>query len=135
MCTHFTTSVMSVLSCRYVDPVMATGWHMLLGGMPLLALSIAREGPELGPRLQQLTGAYVMQIITFSAFKWLEATCRIHLACMSCNGSVIICRYTDVGSCLLAPKFGSDVLAAWQSVSLLIVHWNLKRSREMHHGF
>lgn len=43
---------------RYVDPVMATGWHMLLGGLPLLALSVAREGEELGPRLQQLTGEY-----------------------------------------------------------------------------
>jgi len=29
-----------------VDPVMATGWHMLLGGVPLLALSLARE-PQL----------------------------------------------------------------------------------------
>jgi drug/metabolite transporter (DMT)-like permease len=29
-----------------VDPVMATGWHMVLGGAPLLALSLARE-PEL----------------------------------------------------------------------------------------
>ena len=42
--------------CRYVDPVMATGWHMLLGGLPLMALSIAKEGQDLGPRLQQLTG-------------------------------------------------------------------------------
>ena len=35
---------------------MATGWHMLLGGLPLAALSLAREGSELAPRLQQLTG-------------------------------------------------------------------------------
>ncbi|KAL3145839.1 hypothetical protein ABBQ38_015211 [Trebouxia sp. C0009 RCD-2024] len=41
---------------KYVDPVMATGWHMLLGGLPLAALSLAKEGSELGPRLQQLTG-------------------------------------------------------------------------------
>jgi len=25
--------------CRYVDPVVATGWHMVLGGLPLLGLS------------------------------------------------------------------------------------------------
>jgi drug/metabolite transporter (DMT)-like permease len=25
--------------CRYADPVMATGWHMLLGGIPLFVLS------------------------------------------------------------------------------------------------
>lgn len=35
---------------------MATGWHMLLGGVPLLALSIAKEGDQLGFNLQQLTG-------------------------------------------------------------------------------
>ncbi len=29
--------------CRYVDPVVATGWHMILGGLPLLALSAATE--------------------------------------------------------------------------------------------
>ena len=28
---------------RYVDPVMATGWHMLLGGIPLLAASVLWE--------------------------------------------------------------------------------------------
>lgn len=32
--------------CKYVDPVMATGWHMALGGVPLLAYSLATE-PEL----------------------------------------------------------------------------------------
>jgi drug/metabolite transporter (DMT)-like permease len=25
--------------CRYADPVMATGWHMILGGIPLFVLS------------------------------------------------------------------------------------------------
>ena len=35
---------------------MATGWHMVLGGLPLLALSVAQEGPELSTRLPQLTG-------------------------------------------------------------------------------
>ncbi|HEY9688606.1 MAG TPA: DMT family transporter, partial [Coleofasciculaceae cyanobacterium] len=28
---------------RYVDPVVATGWHMILGGMPLFGLSAALE--------------------------------------------------------------------------------------------
>ena len=32
------------------DPVMATGWHMILGGLPLLALSAVRE-PDALPRL------------------------------------------------------------------------------------
>ena len=29
--------------CKYVDPVMATGWHMVLGGVPLMAYSLATE--------------------------------------------------------------------------------------------
>jgi drug/metabolite transporter (DMT)-like permease len=29
--------------CRYVDPVVATGWHMILGGLPLLFLSTQFE--------------------------------------------------------------------------------------------
>lgn len=29
--------------CKYVDPVMATGWHMAIGGVPLLAYSLVTE--------------------------------------------------------------------------------------------
>lgn len=32
--------------CRYVDPVVATGWHMILGGLPLFALSAASESQQ-----------------------------------------------------------------------------------------
>ena len=35
---------------RVCDPVMATGWHPLLGGVPLLGLSVVRE-PETWARL------------------------------------------------------------------------------------
>jgi hypothetical protein len=35
---------------------MATGWHMVLGSLPLLAVSAAREGPELATHLSQLNG-------------------------------------------------------------------------------
>ena len=35
---------------RVCDPVMATGWHLLLGGVPLLGLSVVRE-PETWARL------------------------------------------------------------------------------------
>lgn len=41
---------------KYCDPVMATGWHMVLGSLPLIALSAAQEGPELTARLSGLTG-------------------------------------------------------------------------------
>jgi len=36
--------------CKYVDPVMATGWHMALGGLPLLAYSLMSE-PEMYSQL------------------------------------------------------------------------------------
>ncbi len=42
---------------KHCDPVMATGWHMVLGSLPLAALSAALEGDELLPRLAQIDGA------------------------------------------------------------------------------
>ena len=50
---------------EHADPVMATGWHMVLGGVMLLAASLATEGADLGPNLalfnagDALTMAYV----------------------------------------------------------------------------
>ncbi|MBW4576022.1 MAG: DMT family transporter [Aphanothece sp. CMT-3BRIN-NPC111] len=32
--------------CRYADPVIATGWHMILGGLPLFALSGVWESQQ-----------------------------------------------------------------------------------------
>lgn len=32
--------------CRYADPVTATGWHMILGGLPLFALSATVESQQ-----------------------------------------------------------------------------------------
>lgn len=32
--------------CRHVDPVVATGWHMILGGLPLFALSAFTESQQ-----------------------------------------------------------------------------------------
>ena len=42
---------------KYSDPVMATGWHMILGSLPLIALSASQEGDHLAARLSGLTGA------------------------------------------------------------------------------
>ena len=36
-------TVMITYVARYVDPVVATGWHMILGGLPLLGLSAYTE--------------------------------------------------------------------------------------------
>jgi drug/metabolite transporter (DMT)-like permease len=32
--------------CKHVDPVVATGWHMILGGLPLFALSSGLESAQ-----------------------------------------------------------------------------------------
>ncbi len=32
--------------CRYTDPVVATGWHMILGGLPLFGLSAGLESEQ-----------------------------------------------------------------------------------------
>lgn len=32
--------------CQYTDPVMATGWHMIIGGLPLWGISSVLEGQQ-----------------------------------------------------------------------------------------
>ena len=32
--------------CKYADPVVATGWHMIIGGLPLFALSAGFESEQ-----------------------------------------------------------------------------------------
>eukprot|EP00271_Cylindrocystis_brebissonii_P017148 TRINITY_DN4331_c0_g1_i2.p1 TRINITY_DN4331_c0_g1~~TRINITY_DN4331_c0_g1_i2.p1 ORF type:complete len:448 (+),score=59.70 TRINITY_DN4331_c0_g1_i2:200-1543(+) len=41
--------------CRYNDPLMATGWHMILGGIPLLLLSAQNQDPALSGHLADLS--------------------------------------------------------------------------------
>ncbi|OUS46888.1 EamA-like transporter family-domain-containing protein [Ostreococcus tauri] len=52
--------------CKYVDPVMATGWHMALGGLPLLAYSLASE-QEMYANMS-LTGGDVASLTYASVF-------------------------------------------------------------------
>jgi len=40
--------------CKSIDPVVATGWHMILGGIPLLLVSLVSES-DLSQRLQGLS--------------------------------------------------------------------------------
>jgi len=39
-------TVMIRYVCRYADPVVATGWHMVLGGVPLFVLSAFTEAQQ-----------------------------------------------------------------------------------------
>ncbi|KAL3686139.1 hypothetical protein R1sor_004161 [Riccia sorocarpa] len=43
--------------CQYSDPFMATGWHMILGGIPLLILSFLQQDPALTGHIQDLNSA------------------------------------------------------------------------------
>lgn len=40
---------------KYSDPIMATGWHMVLGGIPLLVISVLNHDPALNGHIQELT--------------------------------------------------------------------------------
>lgn len=40
---------------KYSDPVIATGWHMIIGSLPLLALTFTKEYDVLFERLSHLT--------------------------------------------------------------------------------
>ncbi|CAK0783696.1 hypothetical protein CVIRNUC_006895 [Coccomyxa viridis] len=51
---------------KFADPVMATGYHLLLGGLPLLALSACTEGGLLSERLPQLTGQDCLLLLYIS---------------------------------------------------------------------
>ncbi|PRW56874.1 WAT1-related chloroplastic isoform X1 [Chlorella sorokiniana] len=51
---------------KYCDPVVATGWHMILGGIPLLALAAWQEGAEAPARLAQLTGSDALLLLYIS---------------------------------------------------------------------
>lgn len=39
-------TVMIRFVCRYADPVMATGWHMIIGGLPLWGISSVLEAKQ-----------------------------------------------------------------------------------------
>jgi drug/metabolite transporter (DMT)-like permease len=39
-------TVMIRFVCRYADPVMATGWHMIIGGLPLWGISSGLESQQ-----------------------------------------------------------------------------------------
>ncbi|GJP29008.1 hypothetical protein CLOM_g14 [Closterium sp. NIES-68] len=41
--------------CRHSDPIMATGWHMVLGGVPLLLLSFQQHDPAVSGHLSDLS--------------------------------------------------------------------------------
>ncbi|KAL8550055.1 hypothetical protein ACS0TY_008765 [Phlomoides rotata] len=52
---------------KYSDPVMATGWHMVIGGLPLMAISILNHDPALSS-FNELTTSDVVALLYTSIF-------------------------------------------------------------------
>lgn len=53
---------------KYSDPVMATGWHMVLGGIPLAAVSIVAHDPAVSGGLNELTTNDLFALLYTSVF-------------------------------------------------------------------
>lgn len=76
---------------KYCDPVVATGWHMVLGGIPLAVLTVGSEAGTLASRLSLLTfedaGLLIYVSLLGSAASYgvffYEATVRGNLTALS----------------------------------------------------
>ncbi|KFK37724.1 hypothetical protein AALP_AA3G021300 [Arabis alpina] len=53
---------------KYSDPIMATGWHMVIGGLPLLAISVINHDPVFNGGIQNLTTNDVVALLYTSIF-------------------------------------------------------------------
>lgn len=53
---------------KYSDPVMATGWHMVIGGIPLVAISILNHDPASSGRFAELTTNDILALLYTSIF-------------------------------------------------------------------
>ncbi|CAN4105411.1 unnamed protein product [Withania somnifera] len=53
---------------KYSDPVMATGWHMVIGGLPLVAISILNREPVISGSLMELTSSDLLALLYTSIF-------------------------------------------------------------------
>ncbi|XP_010463690.1 PREDICTED: WAT1-related protein At3g02690, chloroplastic [Camelina sativa] len=53
---------------KYSDPIMATGWHMVIGGLPLLAVSVINHDPVFSGSLQDLSTNDVIALLYTSIF-------------------------------------------------------------------
>ncbi|XP_010549885.1 PREDICTED: WAT1-related protein At3g02690, chloroplastic [Tarenaya hassleriana] len=54
---------------KYSDPIMATGWHMVIGGIPLLAISFLNNDPAFnGSIIQELTTNDIVALLYTSIF-------------------------------------------------------------------
>ncbi|XP_065850819.1 WAT1-related protein At3g02690, chloroplastic [Euphorbia lathyris] len=53
---------------KYSDPIMATGWHMVIGGFPLVVFSILNHDPAFYGGLKELTASDILALFYTSVF-------------------------------------------------------------------
>ncbi|CAN1851023.1 WAT1-related protein At3g02690, chloroplastic [Linum perenne] len=53
---------------KYSDPVMATGWHMVIGGLPLVAISVLNHDPAFNGSLKDLAASDILALLYTSIF-------------------------------------------------------------------
>lgn len=53
---------------KYSDPVMATGWHMVIGGLPLVVISFLNHDPALTRSFMELTSKDLLALLYTSLF-------------------------------------------------------------------
>ncbi|XP_022141445.1 WAT1-related protein At3g02690, chloroplastic [Momordica charantia] len=53
---------------KYSDPIMATGWHMVIGGLPLLAICILNHDPAISGSLKDFTTNDILALLYASIF-------------------------------------------------------------------
>ncbi|KAI4306323.1 hypothetical protein L6164_029611 [Bauhinia variegata] len=53
---------------KYSDPIMATGWHMVIGGLPLVAISILNGDPAITGNLKEFSSTDILALLYTSIF-------------------------------------------------------------------
>ncbi|KAF7831198.1 WAT1-related protein [Senna tora] len=53
---------------KYSDPVMATGWHMVIGGLPLLVISVLNNDPAISGSLKEFNSTDILALLYTSIF-------------------------------------------------------------------
>ena len=119
--------------CRYADPVVATGWHMVLGGIPLFALSTVVESEQWvhlnGSDWLALGYATILgSAIAYGIFFYFAAS-------GSLTSLSALTFLTPVFALLFGNLFLSEVLSPlqWFGVSLTLISIYLINQRESLH--
>ncbi|KHN24687.1 Putative transporter [Glycine soja] len=53
---------------KYSDPVMATGWHMVIGGLPLVLFAVLNNDPALSLSLKEYSSTDILALLYTSVF-------------------------------------------------------------------